>query len=271
MDLEEVRMSIKYRTGLEAVGAVIPETIAVLGEYARMEDWDQVKRAVIKENLLMKRSSKRIRRILKAVKRRYLMNPSMLPGVGQLARAIISDIPIASKAQVLYPYHCRSDLLVEQSILRLVSPRVMTGLSQELTSQDVREFLVTERKAHPELRQWSDYLRRRWSRGFLSFLRDYGFMEPAPSNQLIKQTVRTESFAFFLLNLLWRGATPRSILNDNLWRLFMLTDAELESLLSKTQAAGWLHYLRADNIIELSPSCSSFEEWTNGLGRREIQ
>jgi len=264
-------MIFKYRTGLEAVGAIVPETIIVLSEYASQKDWDQVKHAVVKENLLMKRSSKRIRKILKAVKGRFLRNPSTLPSAVQLARTMAADIPVTSKVQMLYPYHCRSDSLVEQSILRLVGPRLTSSSLRELTPRDVHSFLVAERRAHPELRQWSDYLRRRWSRGFLSFLRDYGLMEPAPSNLLIKPSIRIEPYAFFLLNLLWRGATVESVLNDDLWQLFMLTEGDQENLLAKAQAAGWLHYLRAGEIVELSSTHDSFEEWLDELGRRKIR
>ena len=260
-------MILSYRTGLEAVGAVVPETIVILSEYARVKDWDQVKRAVVRENLLMKRSSKRVRKILKAVKERFLSNPSTLPSVEQLARIVATDIPLAAKAQMLYPYHCRSDSLVEQSILRLVSPRLASDSEQEMTTRDVYDFLVAERRDHPELRQWSAYLRRRWSEGFLSLLRDYGLMEPAPSRRLIKPSIRIEAYAFFLLNLLWRGTTARSALNDDLWRLFMLTKGDQENLLVKAQAAGWLHYLRAGKIIELSPTHKSLEEWLDELGR----
>ena len=41
-------MSPRYRTGLEAVGAVVPESITILSEYARLEDWDQVRSKVLK-------------------------------------------------------------------------------------------------------------------------------------------------------------------------------------------------------------------------------
>jgi len=258
-------MSIKYRTGLEAVGAVIPETIAILREYARTKDWTQVRNKVLRENLLRKPSSSRVNKILRRLRLRFHVNPSALPGIDLASQIAVSRMPLSAKSQILYAYHCQSDPLVEQTIRRLVKPR-LRSCESELTVGDVYAFLNEEKREHSELRQWSDYLRRRWCRGFLSLLRDYGIMERAPSRRIHRPSFRIEAFTYFLLWMLENRKGFSDILRDDLWDLYMLESETMDSLLAKSQAMGWVHYLRAGDVVELSSRYSSLGAWLYELG-----
>jgi hypothetical protein len=256
----------RYAANLQRVGTAISETMAILREYTKSKDWNFVRNLVLRENLLRKRSSGTIEEVFQAVKSRFSTAEQFLPPLDDVANYLAKDIPLASKAQVLYIYHCYYDDLVRELVLRLVSPKLRSDAQPELTSKEVARFISEEAKIHLELRRWSDYLRKRWSRGFLALLRDYGFMEESPSSRLVKTPLRVEAFTFFLLGFLERGFTHGKALRSEIWALYILDEKNLEALLTKSQVSGWLHYLRAGDVVELSPTYKSLGEWLDALG-----
>ena len=197
-----------YKANLQRVGAAIPEAITLLTEYARRQDWQQVREATLKENLLQKGSSHTVKGILTAIRQRFWNTDGQLPPAGVVSQAMITDIPPAAKSQILYLYVCATDSLVRQTVLHLVKPLMASSSNASLAPDEVRDFLRREMTSHPELQVWSDHLQTRWCRGFLALLRDFGLMEPAPSNRLLHPVVRVEAFAFFLLWLLQSGTGP---------------------------------------------------------------
>lgn len=202
--------------------------------------------------------------MLRAVRKRFFTKVD-LPKAEVVADALSKDIPLAAKTQILLVYLCETDLLVKNSLLNLVKPKL--GSSQQTLSKDeVYEYLLSEKKIHPELKRWSEDSAKRWSRGFLSVLRDHGFMENAPSTTLIKPTIRTEAFGFFLFYFIEKKAPIRDILESQIWKTFFLNSNEINALLNEAQKRGWIRYLRAGEIIELIPSYSTLGDWLNGLG-----
>jgi hypothetical protein len=255
--------NIVYKADLQRVGSLINESLVVLTEYDKVKDWQKVKEKVISQNLLNKQSSQTIQGILAAIHKRFFGDHKFLPPAELLAKAITKNIPRNAKIQLLYPYICESDYLVKNMVSNFVANKI--NQSQPiLTKNDVLEFLEKEKKTHPELQKWSDYLKGRWTRGFLAFLRDFNIMEKAPSNRLIKPPLRIETFTFFMLGLLDKKLNIKEILKNEIWHLYFLKNAEIENFLVEAQARGWIYYSRAGEIIELRPKYN-LEGWLNGL------
>jgi len=252
---------------LQHAGTAISETITILSEYLKYRDWERLRVSALEENLLKKRSSVTTSNFLRAVRHRFFVDRSPLPSADLVALAVVADMPKASKTQILYPYICKADALVEQAVLRLVKPRLQGSFSSDLTKEGVVNFLREESSSHPELRSWAESLTERWARGFLSLLRNFGVMTPAPKNKLLTPRVRVETFTFFLLGLLDSGLSVSETLADKLWQLYMMAEREKENLLVEASAKGWLHYARAASILEVEPRYASLKEWLeHGLG-----
>jgi len=255
-----------YKADLQHAGTAIPESITILSEYLKHRDWKQLRDSVLKRNLLKKRSSVTASNFLRAVRRRFFVHHSPLPSADSVAYAMMVNMPPVAKAQILYPYVCKADALVEQAILRLVKPRLEGSFSTDLTKEDVVNFLREESSAHPELQSWANSLTMRWARGFLALLRNFGIMEPSPSHRLSMPLVRVEAFTFFLLGLLQSGFSAVKIMNNPLWDLYFLKSPEIGRLLVGAQARGWIYYSKAGNVVELKPRYTSIGEWLkNGL------
>jgi len=250
-----------YKADLQRVGSLINESLMALAEYAKFKNWDATKDIIISQNLLGKKSSQTLKGILAAIQKRFFTSHDTLPKVDILACAVSKNIPRVVKTQILYPYICEADPLIKKLLLNLVGKRIEKS-STLLTKLDVLHFLENEQQTHPELRKWSDYLKGRWVRGFLAFLRDFGIMEKAPSNRLLKPIIRLESFTFFLLNLLDKKVSPAEVFNNEVWILYFLKNDEIEHFLVDAQGRGWIYYSKAGDIIELKPKYQ-LGEWIN--------
>lgn len=254
------RKQAVYKANLQRVGSLIDESLITLAEYAKIGNWQETEKLIYRNNLLNKRSSTTLHGILNAIRKRFLSNHNILPSGNLLAKIVIKNIPRTAKVQALYPYVCESDLLVKKLILDVVAPKIKSS-NFILTKLNILNFIEDEQKNHPELKNWSDYLKGRWIRGFLAFLRDFGIMERAPSNKLHKPLLRVETFAFFMLGLLQKNFAPIEALRNHIWKLYFLEDFELEQLLIDAQIKGWFYFSRAGDIIEVKPVCKSLERW----------
>jgi len=250
-----------YKADLQRVGSLLNESLKVLTEYAKLKDWKKTKEIILSKNLLNKRSTQTLQGILAAIRKRFLSEYDFLPNPHLLARVVSEALPRSVKIQILYPYICESDPLIKALILNVVAKKMETVPSSTLTKLDILEFLESEQEKHPELKKWSDYLKKRWTRGFLAFLRDLNMMEKAPSYKLLKPLLRTEAFTFFMMGLLDRKLSPIEALRNDLWKLYFLKDFEIEQLLIDAQARGWFYFFKAGDIIELKPRYPSLERW----------
>jgi hypothetical protein len=254
----------KYTAALQRVGAIYEESMLLLTMYARDEDWKVVKEKVLRENLLKKGSSRWTDNILRAVKRRFFVDHTPLPGGRQISKFVLNDLPKSSKIQALYQYVCHSDPLVDRAIIGLAGPPLMQYGVSRLTKQMYLEFMDKEAKSHPELRSWSSVVYTTWHRKFFAFLRHSGIMEKAPSVEIRKPVVRVEPFTFFLYGLMDGGISGLEVVNHALWKRYFMNEEDVEKCLSAAQERGWVEYRRLGSIVELTTRFRSLEEWLDG-------
>jgi hypothetical protein len=232
----------RYKADLQRVGTIISESVAILSQYCRSGNWDLVRTQVRSTNLIVKGSTNTLDGILTSIHRRYITHNPPLPGARLLGKYLVTDIPRRAKSQVLYAYICGSDALVKDTILELVRPRVIASTNPIITKHSIKEFLDIQSKEHPELNDWSDYLKQRWIRGFLALLRDFGLMHEPPNYDVILPVIRVEAFMFLLQGLLDAGLPPTAVINHEIWKLYLLGQKEIESLIVESQTKSLLQY-----------------------------
>jgi len=114
---------------------------------------------------------------------------------------------------------------------------------------------------HEELARWSDYLKRRWARGFLTFLRQFGLMERRPSTKLRRLWLFPEPFGFFWLWFWWQDGSFWTAKENEIWSLLQLDERRREELLSEGQLRGWWTYQRLGDIVQFQPTFTDLKEW----------
>jgi hypothetical protein len=244
----------------------VKEMIVLLRTFEKTGDWDRVRKQAYQDNLLRKGSSHTVESITREAKRRFFNSSLGLPRPEQVGAFFAKRVPESAKEQVAFVFLCESDSLVKRVVLALVAPR-LTSSGPKLSHDDVLAFLREEGASHPELARWTDYLKKRWARGMLAVLRDFGLMEAAPSQRLLVPSVRPETFMFFAQWFIDNGLPRNRIAEHPLWKDFVLSRGKVEDLLVESHRRGWISYARAGDILEIRPRFSSVEDWIgHGLG-----
>lgn len=249
----------KFGAHLQRGGTGLFEMRCLLEAFAEHGDFETLKRQTVEENILGKTSEHMLKAMLSAFRRRFLQ-PLDLPPALILARAMRSPLPEAAKTQLLFPYFVRSDPLVEICYCNLVLPRA-DGFHSRLEISEVMDHLGTLSVSHQELARWSDYMRLRWSRGFLALLRHFGLMERHPGTRLKRLWILPESFAFFWLWLWWQRGSFQQAEDHDLWRLLQVNEGSRDEFLGEGQSRGWWYYQRAGEIVDFHPRFDGIEEW----------
>ncbi len=256
-----------YAANLQNVGLVLAESEALLGCYAQSGDWAKVRHLALDKNLLGKRSTITVRHILKVVARRYLRGPEWLPD-GQSAGTFFAHprVPSRAKAEVAFLYTVAEDLLVQSCLEQLVLSAPPGNLETYLHAEEVVTFLEKLGTKHSELARWKPYLKKRWSQGFLSLLRDVGFVEPAPSWRLTRPVLLAEAFGFVFPWLAEATGSPRAAVPHRCLRWWGLDAAETRRLLGAGQERGWWGYASSGSVVEFKPARGPVEVLSDALG-----
>lgn len=256
-----------YAANLQNVGLVLPETEELLSAYATTGDWGKVRELALEQNLLWKRSTTTTRHILKVVSRRYLKGPEWLPDARTAGNFFAEpSVPARAKGQVAFLYTVAEDLLVQVTLESLVLRRPRPLAGNPLHLDDVLAFLHGLETEHPEVGRWRPYLRRRWSSGFLSLLRDGGLMELAPSWRLTDPVILPESFGFVFPWLVEHTGSPRVALTHKALSWWALDPPEERKLLAAGVDRGWWRYAAAGSMVEFQPLRPSGEVLTHAVG-----
>lgn len=249
----------RFKAHLQRGGTGLKEMRRLLEAFSQHGDLERLKDQVVKENLLGKTSDHLLKDLLSAFKRRFLQSLGY-PPVETVAKAMSSKISEVGKTQILFPYFIHSDPLVEEIYLRLVVPR-LDSTNPHLDREEVLGYLKSIDRIHPELKDWSEYLCLRWSRGFLALLRHFALMERHPSTKLKRLWLLLDSFTFFWLWFWQQGNSFWNAEKNDLWRLLQLQETNRSELLAEGQIRGWWTYQRSGEIVQFQPQFKSVEEW----------
>jgi len=256
---------VKFQAHLQRGGLGLDEMKRLLLEYAKCLNESEVKRKALEENLLGKTSNSIIKDMISAFRRRFFSN-SKLPPADLIGKFLMLSVPEIAKNQVLFPYFVLTDALVERCYRDLVLSK-LNNSKTVLTNKNVKEYLEYLSQSHPELANWSEELKRRWAKGFLTLLRRFYLLEKNPKNQLKKMWLLAEPFAFFWLWFWEQGGSFWFAAEHPLWEILQVDKGRMEELLVEGQLKGWWSYQRSGSIVDFQPRFQTLREWLeNALG-----
>lgn len=242
----------------------------MLEAYREEGSWDVVADAARRENLLKKKSSAWVRKLVEHARRRFIEEHLPLPSGHLVAELVCREISRQAKIQVLYQYVCESDPLVDRLVNGLLGNWLLRYEAFPLTRARYESFMMEESKIHPELSSWAPSVTATWRRKFYAFLRSTGLMDANPSVEVRRPILRTEAFAFLLFGLLDQGLPFVDAVHNRIWDRYFLREQDWDEILSSCQVRGWLNYRRLGGIWELTRREESLEDWIDGLGQRPV-
>ena len=238
-----------YNTTFAGKGALLSDARIILREIDAGQDVDEVRRAVIEDDLLDRTTLQNRQSAWKEVFRRYISgrDPDY---VVTLAR-MVAGCPNATGADlVLFYEYCQVDALLHD-LTALCTYELYQSARAGIGKVDVNEWLSRQEANHPEITDWSPTTRNRLVGSYLATIRDFGLATGVKQKEFHKLYVPREAVAYVLYTQKQRGIHGKSIIQSPDWRLFLVSEREVIILLEDAANGGFIRFRRAGDIYDL--------------------
>lgn len=229
-----------YSSRNSSKGALIPETFSIFKEIRNEIDILKLKRQVLFENCLHKRSFETRRKIWNAISHRYL---SIAPNWVGKSLSISTSSGIASSEFVSLAYLHFS--LRDRLIFDFITGPVWTNwksLTTNVDRGDVLRFLDEGSKTNPRVKKWSDTTRKKLAGNVLSSMRDFGILRGSQKKYIQRPPIAAEAVYHLLCILMAEGKEGRSIIEAPDWRLFLWDEHEISDALLNLSQKRWIEF-----------------------------
>jgi hypothetical protein len=239
----------QYNSTLAGKGAYLPDTKTILREIDAGQSPDQVRQAVIEDDLLDQRTRQSRKTYWGEVFRRYVSGRDP-QHVANLARIVVHCPNPTAVDLVLFYEYCQVDALL-YDLTACCTYELYQGARTAIDKVDVNEWLSRQEADHPEIAGWSPRTRGRLTAGYLSTIRDFGLVTGARQKQFHKMYVPREAFVYALYHQKDRGFEGKSLIHSTDWQLFLLSESEVIFLLEDAANGGFVHFRHAGSVYDL--------------------
>jgi hypothetical protein len=250
---EDKITSCVYNTRIQKGGALIDEMRQLVRAW-QDAPLEQVRDAVVRANLLNKRTRARASDILR---RTYI--PRFVGG------------PIPNAWKLVRPLE---DAGASPQLVRPVYYWI-SAQAEPMIADFCREFLfgrMASARAGVELREVTDWLNRKgceWSpivltkvgRGLLAGLRDFGVLEGRSKKHVSALRLQIGSFAYLAFCWNQLGSLGRNLVFHRDWQLFLLQTPDVEHYFLEAHQHRLLEYHAAGSTVSISFPCRTMEEY----------
>ena len=239
----------RYNSTLAGKGAYLPETKKILEQMAAGRSVEEVRRAVVEEDLLDQRTLESRKTYWGEVFRRYISERD--PGhVADLARVVARCPNTTAVDLVLFYEYCQVDDLL-YDLTAYCTYELYQNARTAIDKMDVNQWLHQQEDDHPEIADWSPQTRGRLTSGYLSTIRDFGLVTGAQKKEFYKFYVPREAFVYALYHQKDRGLQGKQLIESTDWRLFLLSQREVIFMLEDAANGGFVHFRRAGDVYDL--------------------
>lgn len=253
----------RYVTRNSSKGALLSEANTLFSYLAKKTSLDSARQAVIQNNIFVKRTSQTRKRCWEILHSRYFPQTQDL-GHHPIIALFQSQASEAVKQGVLCYHYLISDLFAYEATLELINGSYHRGLTN-IAPRDVHEFLESKTKTHPEINAWSPQTRSSLVSHYLSAIRDFGILEGKVRKRIRRPTVEEGLFLYIVTFLRDCGKHPRDILGSDDFRIFMLSQQEVESKMVEAHRRGHINFRKSGHVISLELPWRSILEYIKNI------
>lgn len=253
----------RYNSTLAGKGAFLSDTKIVLREIDAGRHPDQVRRAIIEDDLLDHRTRHSRSTVWQEIFRRYISRRDP-EHVADLARVVARCPNHTAVDLVLFYEYCQVDALL-YDLTAYCTYELYQSARTAIDKVDINEWLSQQEADHPEIARWSPRTRGRLTAGYLSTIRDFGLVTGTKQKQFHKLYVPREAFVYALYHQKDRGFQGRSLIYSTDWRLFLLSESEVVFLLEDAANGGFIHFRRAGDIYDLRFAYQNLSEVVHAI------
>ena len=250
-----VRDTGPYSARNSSKGALIDEASRVFAALARGQSIETVRDQALRGTLLIQRSRENRERIWTSIQQRYLLPTapwltSLLAGTsasGPASREFVSLL------YLLYALRDRLTFDFVTNVLWAKGPHARPVISRN----EVLDLLKQTAARQPQIDRWTESTRIKLAGSILTALRDFGVLEGQLKKVLVKPFLPLSTAEALLRVLTFEGCRGRQVIQDSTWRLFLLSEQEVASTLTKLAQQGRIRFEKAGATVVLETSA----EW----------
>jgi len=137
-----------------------------------------------------------------------------------------------------------------------------------IAPRNIHDFLGLKKKVHPEINQWSPQTRLSLVSHYLSAIRDFGILEGKNQKRIHRPTVEEDLFLYIVTYLRDCGKSPKTILLSSDFKLFLLSQQEVEFRLVEAQRKGRINFQKSGHVVSLELPWRSILEYIENIGQQ---
>lgn len=238
-----------YNSTLAGKGAFLSDTKTVLCEIDAGRHPDQVRQAVVEDDLLDHRTRHSRTTVWKEIFRRYISgrDPEYVATLAHFVARCSN--PMAMDLVLFYEY-CQVDALLYH-LTAHCTHELYQNARTGIDKVDINEWLSREEADHPEITGWSPTTRNRITKSYLATIRDFGLVRGTKQKEFYKFYVPREAFVYALYHQKDRRIQGKALIQSTDWRLFLLSEGEVIFLLDDAANGGFIHFRHAGDIYDL--------------------
>ncbi|RMF03975.1 MAG: DUF1819 family protein [Chloroflexi bacterium] len=244
-------MMRRYSSGLGGKSSLIPETKTILQTVAHTASFDDARRQVVDNNILLKSTKGNSITIWEIVHRRYLTNKptSVVKGLGQL-----SQKPTVDKDVELILFY---ELALSLPIVYDLTTDCLYTLYQNgrstVNKSDILDWLdQAAATGHDEINGWSPQTKSKVASNYLTIARDFGLLEGTQRKAFARLYLPLATFVYVLYRLKDQGLNAKAIVTSPDFKLFLLEQRDVFLLLEEATRAGYITFQQAGDIYNLT-------------------
>ena len=254
-----------YSSRNSSKGALLTESEVLFSYLAKNNcNLDSARNAVIRDNILAKRTYQTRKRCWAVLHSRYFPN-KFATELNPIIAIYKTNASETMKRGVLYYHFATSDLFTYEVTTRLIYSLIHKGFTN-ISPRIIDDFLDSRAESHPEINSWSYQTRKSLISHYLSALRDFGIFEGKARKRVQRPIVEEALFLYVTTVLRDCEKSSRDILESNDFKLFLLSPEEVEMRFIETHRNKKIKFIRAGKIISLEFPWETIHDYIKTLG-----
>ena len=260
---------VRYSSRNSSKGALLEEAKILFSYLGRNNSLGSARKAVIQDNIFTKRTYQTRKKCWALLHSRYFPSAAV-EEYSKIPHPIIvlfrTSASETMKRGVLYYHFVISDLFSYEATVELVYDLYCRGLTN-ISPRDVHKFLDLKTKSHPEINTWSPQTCYSLVIHYLSAMRDFGILEGKVQKKIHRPTVKEDLFLYIVTYLRDCGKSPKAILTSDDFRLFLLSQEEVQTRLIEAQRVGRIYFRKSGHVVSLELPWRSILEYIERIGQ----
>ncbi|MBN2413373.1 DUF1819 family protein [candidate division KSB1 bacterium] len=150
---------------------------------------------------------------------------------------------------ILYYHTALADEFLYDFISQIVYEKYYSG-QIHISSNDGYQF-IQQTPDHFFNNPWSDYLKRRLSRGIMATLRDFGILVGKGTKKIGNYYMPLEAFVYISFLIKQKLQSGEKLLKHPDWNLFLLNTKLVERMFLEAHQHKYINYMAAGDIIRI--------------------